>query len=63
MKLWKFAVLAAALLGAAPALAQAPAAPRAPAAPAAQLVDINSATADQLDALAERVAARHPTAD
>ena len=50
----------AALIGAAPALAQAPAPqrPAAPAAapapsatPAAQLIDINSATTDQLDAL------------
>ena len=59
MKSWQFAFLAAALLGAAPALAQAPAAqtpaaqrPAAPvAAPGAQLIDINSATTDQLDAL------------
>ena len=47
--------LALGVLAAAPALAQAPANQRpaasTPAAPAAQLIDINTATADQLDAL------------
>ena len=54
MKLTFASLAALAFLAAAPALAQAPAAkPAAPAAatPAAQLIDINSATADQLDAL------------
>lgn len=54
MKLTFAGLAALAFLAAAPALAQAPAAkPATPAAatPAAQLIDINSATADQLDAL------------